>query len=74
MTSDKALSIVSEFLGHEDIATTLLYLQIAEDQPTGDEIWEDILDYLGVFQEMADEGELDDLHDFEQKNSEVTSE
>ncbi|MFW1429726.1 site-specific integrase [Vibrio parahaemolyticus] len=74
MTSDKALSIVSEFLGHEDIATTLLYLQIAEDQPTGDEIWEDILDYLGVFQEMADEGELDDLHDFEQKDSEVTSE
>ncbi|OEE16432.1 tyrosine-type recombinase/integrase [Vibrio cyclitrophicus] len=73
MTSDKALSIVSEFLGHEDIATTLLYLQIAEDQPTGDEIWEDIMDYLGVFQEMIEDGELDNNAGFEQKDFEVPS-
>ena len=59
--SEKALAMVSEFLGHEDIATTLLYLKIAEGEPTGDEIWEDILDYLGVFQEMEEEGVLDDL-------------
>ncbi|KIT54154.1 hypothetical protein H334_22140 [Vibrio parahaemolyticus 901128] len=50
-------------LGHEDLSTTLLYLQIAQDQPTGDEIWEDVLDYLGVFD---DEEELDNLPDVEQ--------
>ncbi|MEZ9895828.1 site-specific integrase, partial [Vibrio lentus] len=49
MDADEALIIVSGFLGHEDLSTTLLYLQIAQDKPTGDEIWEDVLDYLGVF-------------------------
>ncbi len=50
--SETALAIVSEFLGHEDLATTLLYLKIAEDHPTGDEIWEDIIDYLDVFNDV----------------------
>ncbi|TOM52638.1 integrase, partial [Vibrio parahaemolyticus] len=63
MDSDDALARVSALLGHEDLSTTLLYLQIAQDQPTGDEIWEDVLDYLGVFDE---EEELDNLPDVEQ--------
>ncbi|AWG77629.1 TPA: site-specific integrase [Vibrio parahaemolyticus] len=63
MDSDDALARVSALLGHEDLSTTLLYLQIAQDQPTGDEIWEDVLDYLGVFD---DEEELDNLPDVEQ--------
>ncbi|WP_273995432.1 site-specific integrase [Vibrio parahaemolyticus] len=63
MNSDDALARVSALLGHEDLSTTLLYLQIAQDQPTGDEIWEDVLDYLGVFD---DEEELDNLPDVEQ--------
>ncbi|MCG9650345.1 site-specific integrase [Vibrio brasiliensis] len=50
--AESALAIVSECLGHEDLSTTLLYLQIAEDTPTGDEIWEDILDYLHVFKDL----------------------
>ncbi|HAS6303945.1 TPA: tyrosine-type recombinase/integrase [Vibrio vulnificus] len=63
MDTDEALKIVSAFLGHEDLSTTLLYLQIAQDKPTGDEIWEDVLDYVGVFDE---EGDLDDLPEFEE--------
>lgn len=63
MNSDDALARVSALLGHEDLSTTLHYLQIAQDQPTGDEIWEDVLDYLGVFDE---EEELDNLPDVEQ--------
>ncbi|MFW1118400.1 hypothetical protein ACEV79_24310 [Vibrio parahaemolyticus] len=63
MNSDDALARVSALLGHEDLSTTLHYLQIAQDQPTGDEIWEDVLDYLGVFDE---EKELDNLPDVEQ--------
>lgn len=51
-TSDKALAIVSELLGHEDQSTTLEYLKIAEDAPTGDEIYEDALEYLGVFDDV----------------------
>ncbi|HCE3365256.1 TPA: site-specific integrase [Vibrio parahaemolyticus] len=65
--SEQALAIVSEFLGHEDLATTMLYLKIAEDHPTGDEIWEDVLDYLDVFSDV--EHEL--LSDPIQPNSEV---
>jgi integrase len=61
--AQKALARVSALLGHEDLATTLLYLQIAQEQPTGDEIWEDVLDYLGVFD---DEDELDNLPEAEQ--------
>ncbi|PMS40230.1 integrase [Vibrio parahaemolyticus] len=63
MNSDDALARVSALLGHESLSTTLLYLQIAQDHPTGDEIWEDVLDYLGVFDE---EEELDNLPDVEQ--------
>lgn len=58
MNADDALARVSALLGHEDLSTTLLYLKIAQDQPTGDEIWEDVLDYLGVFDE---DEELDNL-------------
>ncbi|MEX3074270.1 site-specific integrase [Vibrio alginolyticus] len=63
MDADDSLKRVSAFLGHEDLSTTLLYLQIAQDRPTGDEIWEDVLDYVGVFDE---EGDLDDLPEFEE--------
>lgn len=65
-TPDIALAQVSECLGHEDEATTLMYLKIAQDEPTGDEIYEDILEYLGVFADLEDDavvsqsGELSD--------------
>lgn len=51
-TPDIALASVSECLGHEDEAVTVKYLIIAQDEPTGDEIYEDVLDYLGVFDEL----------------------
>ncbi len=62
MNADDALVRVSALLGHEDLATTLLYLKIAQEHPTGDEIWEDVMDYLGVFDE---EDELDNLPEAE---------
>jgi len=52
VSSDIALAIVSDLLGHEDIKTTMLYLKIAENAPTGDEIYEDVLDFVGVFDEL----------------------
>lgn len=51
-TPDIALAQVSECLGHDDMATTLLYLKMAQDEPTGDEIYEDMLDYIGVFENI----------------------
>lgn len=54
-TPDIALAQVSECLGHEDEATTLIYLKIAQDEPTGDEIYEDVLEYLGVFEDLDNE-------------------
>lgn len=54
-TPDIALAQVSECLGHEEESTTLLYLKMAQDEPTGDEIYEDVLEYLGVFEEMEQE-------------------
>jgi integrase len=54
MPTDKAIAIVSDLLGHEYIATTLLYLTIAQDAPTGDEVWEDALDFSGVFDGLGD--------------------
>jgi integrase len=65
MNADDALARVSALLGHEDLSTTLLYLKIAQGQPTGDEIWEDVLDYLGVFDE---EDELDNLPEVEKNH------
>lgn len=56
-TADTALALVSDCFGHQDEQTTLMYLKIAQDEPTGDEIHEDVLDYLGVFDEL-EEGEL----------------
>lgn len=55
--TDIALALVSECLGHEDEATTLIYLKIAQDEPTGDEIYEDVLDYLGVFDAIEENEE-----------------
>ncbi|HDY7972699.1 site-specific integrase [Vibrio anguillarum] len=52
--ADTALAIVSELLGHEDLSTTLLYLKIAQEDPSGDEIYEDVLDFLGVFDDVED--------------------
>ncbi|WP_273992114.1 tyrosine-type recombinase/integrase [Vibrio parahaemolyticus] len=68
---DEALAKVSSLLGHEDLSTTLLYLKIAQDKPTGDEIWEDVLSYLGVFDS---EDELENLPEAEityQKNNNI---
>ncbi len=50
--SEQALSYVNARLGHAEIATTMLYLKIAQDEPTGDEIYEDVLDFLGIFDEQ----------------------
>ncbi|WP_261882301.1 site-specific integrase [Vibrio pelagius] len=61
MTADKALTYVSELLGHEDIKTTTEYLKIAQSDPTGDEIYEDVLDWLGVFDDL-DEAEGVTIH------------
>jgi integrase len=52
-TPDMALAQVSDLLGHEDEKTTLLYLKIAQDEPTGDEIYEDILEFIGVFDDIS---------------------
>jgi integrase len=49
---DTALAMVSQCLGHDDEKTTLKYLKIAQDVPTGDEIYEDILDHIGVFDDL----------------------
>ena len=54
-TPDIALAQVSGCLGHEEESTTLLYLRMAQDEPTGDEIYEDVLEYLGIFEEMEQE-------------------
>ncbi|EKO3441352.1 tyrosine-type recombinase/integrase [Vibrio fluvialis] len=70
MNADDALARVSALLGHEDLSTTLLYLKVAQEQPTGDEIWEDVLDYLGVFDE---EDELDNLPEVEKTYKNETS-
>tara|TARA_R110001592_G_scaffold171422_2_gene409760 strand:- start:12153 stop:13715 length:1563 start_codon:yes stop_codon:yes gene_type:complete len=60
MTTEKALAAVSELLGHEDLDITIKYLKIAENEPTGDEIYEDVLDYMGVFDEWNELEELED--------------
>lgn len=52
VTPDDALDRVSAMLGHEDRATTMLYLQVAQDMPSGDEIYEDVLDYIGAFDDI----------------------
>ncbi|ADN77899.1 integrase family protein [Ferrimonas balearica DSM 9799] len=49
ITPDDALARVSSLLGHENYDTTLMYLKIAQDHPSADEIYEDILNYTGVF-------------------------
>jgi integrase len=57
MPHDKALALVSDLLGHESLSTTQLYLHIAIDEPTGDEIWEDVLDFVGIFDGLDDSQE-----------------
>lgn len=54
MPIDQAIAEVSALLGHEDLATTLKYLKIAQDEPTGDEIYEDVLEFLGVFDDLEE--------------------
>ena len=65
VTIDKALAWVSGLLGHDDLVTTIEYLKIAENEPTGDEIYEDVLDFLGVFDDLKELNELEDkvIHD-----------
>lgn len=53
ITPDVALALVSECFGHDDEKTTLMYLKIAQDEPTGDEIYEDVLDFIGVFEDLV---------------------
>lgn len=60
VSSDKALAYVSNILGHEEIKTTLLYLQIAEEYPTGDEVYEDMLDWAGVFDYLECQSNVDE--------------
>jgi integrase len=58
---DKALALVSECFGHEDPTTTHNYLTIAQEAPTGDETYEDALEYLDVFGELDEiDGQLTD--------------
>ncbi len=52
MTPDKALDRVSALLGHEDLATTMIYLKLAQDAPSGDEIYEEALGFLGIFDDL----------------------
>jgi integrase len=52
MDPDTALDRVSSLLGHEDRATTLEYLKIAQDMPMADEIYEDVLDFIGAFDDV----------------------
>ncbi|MBF4264201.1 site-specific integrase, partial [Vibrio anguillarum] len=52
ITPDEALDRVSALLGHEHRATTIEYLKIAQDMPSADEIYEDVLDYIGAFDEL----------------------
>lgn len=49
---DVVLDRVSAMLGHESREMTMEYLEIAQDMPLGDEIYEDVLDYIGVFDGM----------------------
>ncbi|MEZ8927870.1 site-specific integrase [Vibrio lentus] len=55
IATDEALAHVSACFGHEDEATTLMYLKMAQDDPTGDEIYEDVLEYLEFFDESVEE-------------------
>lgn len=52
VTPAEALDKVSALLGHEDIKVTMIYLQMAQDMPSGDEVYEDVLDFLGAFDEL----------------------
>lgn len=63
---DVSLDYVTSLLGHEDRITTVEYLKIAQDAPMGDEIYEDVLVYLGVldgFTEQIDNYIVKDIHD-----------
>lgn len=50
ISPDEAVKCVSECFGHEQLETTLLYLKIAQQAPTGDEIYDNFIDYLGIFE------------------------
>lgn len=52
ITPDDAFDMVSALLGHEDIETTKEYLNIAQDMPSADEIYEDVLNYIGAFDDL----------------------
>ncbi|WP_434938106.1 tyrosine-type recombinase/integrase [Shewanella sp. HL-SH8] len=52
---DIALDYVASLLGHEDRQTTMVYLKIAQNAPTGDEIYEDVLSYLGILDGFTDQ-------------------
>lgn len=60
--ADEALALVSKCFGHEDVDTTLKYLTIAQDDPTGDEIFEDVLEFSGVF-DILDELDMPITHE-----------
>lgn len=63
---DDSLDYVTSLLGHEDRITTVEYLKIAQNAPMGDEIYEDVLIYLGVldgFTEQINNYIVKDIHD-----------
>lgn len=55
---DAALKVVSGYLGHADLDTTIKYLKMAQDNPTGDEIWEDVLDFMGLSEDFKELEEI----------------
>lgn len=57
ISPDDALDRVSALLGHENRTTTMQYLKIASDIPSADEIYEDVLDFIGIFDDL--EGHCD---------------
>lgn len=64
---DIALAMVSECFGHEDLDTTIQYLKLAQELPTGDEIYEDILEYLKVFDELEKPSNTEQSDNFDGK-------
>lgn len=52
VSAERSLAYVSALLGHEDLKTTMLYLRIAQDEPTGDEIYEGVLEWLDIFDDL----------------------
>lgn len=64
LSSDEALNILLDRLGHEDLETTLKHLKMAENTPKGNEIYEHILDYVFDPKDTAISGDNIELGEF----------